>query len=368
MKIVIASISRAHLLDCARELQKRGHDVTFFSITPPKNLKRYGMTNGGKSLLLYIFPFYLLQHIFPSDATRRIYSFMLDCFVYVCMPPCDVFIAQSPNYQMSILRAKRKYKALTILDRGSSHVRTFNRLRKEYSLPPQDESYQRRDEREYNTVDYVAIASDFVYNTFVENKFPKERLFINPYGVSLQHFSSTVCTNEFDCIVVGSWSRRKGSHLIVEAFQNSSVKVLHVGTVCDVPFPKQDNFVHMDSIPETELMSCYKRAKVFLFPSYEDGFGLVLCQAAICGLPIVCSKNTGGPTLKRLINDDRYIYIMNNLTAVELKKGVDYALNLTARTENSLRNYVHDKMKEFTWDAYGERYNEFLTKVKKDVL
>ncbi len=368
MKIVIASLGRAHLLDCARELQKKGHDVTFFSATPKKNLQRYGMKHGGKSLLLHILPFYLLQRFFPSNVTRRIYSFILDCYVYICMPACNVFIAQSPNYQMSILKAKKKYKALTILDRGSSHVQTFNQLKQRYGALPQNKSYQQRDEHEYYTVDYIAIASDFVYKSFVENKFSSEKLFINPYGVSLKNFSPTICTNEFDCIVVGVWSRRKGSHLIVEAFQNTSVKILHVGTICDVPFPKQTNFIHVDSVLETQLMFYYKRAKIFLFPSYEDGFGLVLCQAAACGLPIVCSMNTGGPTLKRLIADTKYIYLMKELTSNELKKGVDYALSIATESNNKVRNYVHDKMKEFTWEAYGERYNEFLTKVKKDVL
>ena len=48
MKIVVASLGRAHLLDCARELQKQGHDVIFYSITPSWRFNKYGLNTGGK--------------------------------------------------------------------------------------------------------------------------------------------------------------------------------------------------------------------------------------------------------------------------------------------------------------------------------
>ena len=44
MKVVIASLGRAHLLDCARELVNQGNDVTMFCSTHRNSFEKYGLT------------------------------------------------------------------------------------------------------------------------------------------------------------------------------------------------------------------------------------------------------------------------------------------------------------------------------------
>lgn len=360
MKIVVASSGRAHLLDCARELSKQGHNVIFYACTPKKYLIKYGYPKG-TSLIWFMAPFFVLRKYLPSEFSRQLFMEALDFIVYCLMPRCDVFIAQSPNYSRCMLKAKRKYGAICILDRGSSHIKTFNRLGKLYGQTHINKRYICIDEEEYSYADYVAIASSFVERSFIENGYDRNKLFINPYGVSLKHFYPTHCTNEFDCIVVGTWGKRKGSALIVDAFRNTDIRILHVGAITDLPFPNEINFVHVNPVAEDCLVDYYKKAKVFIFPSYEDGFGLVLCQAAACGLPIVCSSNTGGPTLKEMIGDKDNIYIMEDITSLSLFKGVKR--QLAHCKQDGVRNYVNDKMELFTWESYGQRYNSFLDKI-----
>lgn len=43
MKINIASTHRFHLLDLARELEKQGHDVKFYSYVPQKRCIQFGL-------------------------------------------------------------------------------------------------------------------------------------------------------------------------------------------------------------------------------------------------------------------------------------------------------------------------------------
>jgi glycosyltransferase involved in cell wall biosynthesis len=45
--------------------------------------------------------------------------------------------------------------------------------------------------------------------------------------------------------------------------------------------------------PETELPDHYSWADVFVFPSVQDGFAVVLAQASAAGLPIIASTNCG---------------------------------------------------------------------------
>jgi glycosyltransferase involved in cell wall biosynthesis len=51
--------------------------------------------------------------------------------------------------------------------------------------------------------------------------------------------------------------------------------------------------------PEAELPDVYAWGDVFLFPTIQDGFALVLAQAAAAALPILTTTNCSGPDLLR---------------------------------------------------------------------
>lgn len=91
--------------------------------------------------------------------------------------------------------------------------------------------------------------------------------------------------------MVGGWSYRKGCDLIIEAMKQMKLKFLHVGSIVDIPFPTNiPHFTHIDAVDQSKLINYYHQAKIFLFPSREDGFGMVLSQAMACNLPIVGSQ------------------------------------------------------------------------------
>ena len=46
-------------------------------------------------------------------------------------------------------------------------------------------------------------------------------------------------------------------------------------------------------IPESEKVAHYNLADVFVMPSYGEGFGIALIEAAACGIPIVGSSADG---------------------------------------------------------------------------
>src|SRR5215475_7172137 len=45
------------------------------------------------------------------------------------------------------------------------------------------------------------------------------------------------------------------------------------------------------------LRDRYRESHVFVFPSYSDGFGLVLLEAMTCGLPAIASEASIGPEI-----------------------------------------------------------------------
>lgn len=372
MKINIASFGgRTHMLDTARELEKFGHEVRFYSFVPTKRAVRFGLKKEiNKSYFLLALPFLMLQKI-THRSFWSIYLFQrfFDVYVALIMPSCDIFIGQSPMHVFALKKAKQKYNAITILERGASHIITMIKIletiptNKTKCIMP--DMLLKRDLLGYELADYISIASEFQKRSFVENGIPVSKLLINPYGFSLSQFSPTEKPTDesYDVIMVGGWSYRKGSDIATEAVRKLNIRLLHVGSIVDVEFPKDDNFKHIDAVEQSQLVNYYSKAKIFILPSREDGFGLVLSQAMACGLPIVCSKNTGGRDLINILEENKWIIEMEEYSAECLTKCISKSLELAASQSKGIRDYAGVDIDTLTWEAYGSRYNMNIERI-----
>lgn len=364
MRINIAASHRFHLLDLARELEALGHEVRFYSYVPTKRAIKFGLKKECSYSLFYImFPFLALVKLSKSASWSIIMiNRTLDLYLSLFMKPCDVYIALGTVYKSSFLSAKKRFGAITILEWGSKHIEEQQRILSEVpGLKQQDKYFTERSLNGYNKADYIAIASNHVKQSFIERGMSEYKLLQNPYGVDLSMFSPTKLESEnpFDVIMVGGWSYRKGCDLLIDFFQNSDLTFLHVGSIVDLPFPFQENMKHIDSVDQKKLIKYYAHAKVFVLASREEGLAMVQSQALVCGLPIVCSKNTGGRDLKNFLEDKKWIIEMKDFTIDELSLCINEALNL-AETQSGVRSYAENVVNSLTWKAYGKRYDENL--------
>lgn len=364
MVINIASFGgRSHMLDLARELEKQGNIVRFYSYVPTKRAMKFGLKKECSYTLFYLaIPFLLLFKIFGFKKNLlHLYRVTFDYVTAFIMKPCDVFIGQVPMHLFSLKMAKKKYGAITICESGLSNINVYSNILKKIGGVKDYPRYSfSRFEACYKEADYISVASFFAKQGFMEQGFEEKKVILNPYGVSLKNFNATVLQEQsFDCLMVGQWSRRKGVEMAIEACEKLGLSLLHVGAIVDVPFPVNPQFKHIDPVNEYDLVKFYSQAKIFLFPSYEDGFGLVLIQAIACGLPIACSPNTGGTTLRKMLDDKKWIVVMDDVSTDSLEKAISEALNL-ASIQKGERKYSDSIIKDLSWDAYGYRYNIFL--------
>lgn len=369
MKISIASFGgRNHILELARELEKQGHDVKFYSYLPTKRAIKFGLKKKcNYSYFILALPFLALLKITKrSNWSLYLFHRFFDFYLSIILKPCDVFIGQSPMHVSSLKVAKNKFKAKVILERGTSHVLNFiemlsaNPVFKDKKIMP--EMFLKRDLKGYEIADYISVPSSYVANSFIKYGISKKKIFINNYGVNLSKFKSTIINNNYDLIMVGQWSYRKGADLLVDLCKKHKLSLLHIGSILDVEFPEFENMTHVDAVDEFELINYYSKAKVFVLPSREEGLALVQPQALICGLPIVCSKNTGGGDLKKYIEDEKWIVEMNEYNVEELYRCVKVALSL-ANSQYGERNYSKDLEENLSWGSYGIRYDNFLKSI-----
>ena len=124
------------------------------------------------------------------------------------------------------------------------------------------------------------------------------------------------------------------------------ISLLHVGAH-SMPFPEEELFHSVGTVDQREITNYMAQARVFVLPSRQEGLALVLVQAALSGLPIVCSENSGGTTIKRMINDDANVHIVDRLNVACLRDTLQKAL-ASAKKLTGTRKYADNLTQLFS--------------------
>lgn len=371
MIINIASFGgRCHLLDTARELERHGHTVRFYSYITNGRAAAFGLKKEcNYSLLWFAWPYLIWMRLFGFGGWGTLlYQWLCDILLCYYMKPCDVFIGQSPMHYHALKWAKRKWGATTILERGNSHVLEYIC---NLSDTPEGQHFKsfaiKQDTKAYPIPDYISVGAEHVKESFLIHGIDESRLFVNNYGFDSSQFKPSKLRGNYDIIMVGTWCLRKGCDRIADACKAKGYKCLHVGPVGDYPLPDNGSITSMGTVDQQELQRYYEQAKVFVLPSREEGLALVLMQAAACGLPIVCSKESGGSDLRQYAMQPEYILELPDTDTPTLCYAIDRALEY-ADAQSGVRNYMGAGLHSISFEAYGNRYNDFLITVKENKI
>lgn len=362
-KVAIVTSTRFHLVDLARELLRQGHEVQLVSYLPHAHVERSGVPRRNHtSLLLPLAPVVgLLKLPFGRRLKRTVSERLLlltDRLAAKCLPPCDVLVGLSGLCIASSDTACRR-GARIVIDSGSAHVASALR---QLGRAVISSLYERRERAAYAAADCLVVGSSYAASSFEEHLPRATPLFVNPYGVDLTAFAPTPREALRPTLVfVGNWSRRKGCDLLVDAWRKlDGVDLLHVGPVVDLPLPMDSRFSHHQPVPQEQLHRFYRRGDVLVLPSRDDGYGLVLNQAAACGLSIVASDHCGAPDLKALVGQTDRIQVFASGQGEPLLAALKASLTTLGVKDSGPRDWLGPHRRALGWEAYGERYSRYI--------
>jgi glycosyltransferase involved in cell wall biosynthesis len=225
------------------------------------------------------------------------------------------------------------------------------------------------EQEEHETADLIVASSTFTRQTLVENGVPSEKIRVAPYGVDVSQFSNARVTAKrpFRFVFVGLITARKGVPLLVEAWRRLSptnAELCLVGPVSKkvrALIPTLPGLRYLGSFPHVELPKVLQQCDVLVFPSYFEGFGLVLLEAMACGLPVVTTMATAGPDLLRKGQGGWLIPTGSvELLAAAMAQCLDHADKIPV-----LGREARKLAEEFTWKEYGRRLLVVLQEAKK---
>ncbi len=111
-------------------------------------------------------------------------------------------------------------------------------------------------------------------------------------------------------------------------------------------------------VPEEELVRLYQAADVFLFPSFEEGFGLPVLEAMAFGIPVVAARTSSLPE----VGGDAALYV-NPHDEQEISEQVVRVAEDEALREQMIQRGL-ERVKQFTWRRTAEEtlrvYDEVL--------
>jgi starch synthase len=220
--------------------------------------------------------------------------------------------------------------------------------------------------RAHQLASKIVVASSYTKQTLVSQGVPAEKILVNAYGVDTDLFhppENPRTRRPLRFLFLGSISARKGVPLLIKAWETLAPKDCELWLVGPVTekernlIPDLEGLAVKGKYPFEELPDLLGQCDVLVFPSYCEGFALVLLEALASGMPIITTEATAGPDLIRH-KEEGLLIPSGNLDA--LCEAISYLIDHPKDLEQ-MSIAARSCAEKFSWESYGNRWQEILT-------
>ena len=212
---------------------------------------------------------------------------------------------------------------------------------------------------EYDRTTLLLTRSTYATETFLAEGFPAEKIFNTDEGADVERFRPGEPPPLFRALFVGALIRRKGVHLLLEAWHRLNFRdaeLVLVGHVHDEIRPTLESFAtsNVRLVGKTgQVEEHFRAATVHVFPSQCEGCAKVTCEAAACGLPQITTRESGDVVVDGLNGLTVPCNDLDALCAALERLYRHPELLPSMRTAARAR-----ALERFTWEAYRHRLLE----------
>jgi glycosyltransferase involved in cell wall biosynthesis len=224
-----------------------------------------------------------------------------------------------------------------------------------------------------NKIITVSNYSKYEIEKYYPNSENKIEVIYNGYNTKYKVIKNSIKKNQI--LYVGSMNIRKNFIGILKAYEllnDTKYKLIIVGNFSSnfnldtktnimLNMAKQNpNIEFRNGITDDELVQIYNESKLFIFPSFYEGFGLPVPEAMACGTPVICSDTTSLPE----VGGDAVVYCNPN-NIEDIKEKIMIVLNDEKLQKQMIQKGLI-RAKEFTWEKSAKEHIKVFNMVLKN--
>lgn len=276
------------------------------------------------------------------------------------------------------------YQCPTILSKNVEHIMVVHdiipKLFREYVNNFRKKYYWKLTEKAIKKADKIIAVSEHTKNDLIKYlNIPEEKIEVG-YIDADNYYKREISEDESNHVLkkyglkpgyiynAGGLDKRKNVLKILEAYkilleENSNVPDLVISgklapelapLVPDVEkvaksLGIEDRVEFLDFISQEDMPALYKNARVFVYPSLYEGFGIPPLEAMNCGTPVIVSKTSSLPE----VGGDAVIYV-DPQSSRDIAQEISKLLNNAELRENLIRKGRAQSGK-FLWDNFVKK-------------
>ena len=232
--------------------------------------------------------------------------------------------------------------------------------------------YQSRAERKLLSAQKAIIVdTGYVARTIEEYRLRKTpRMSIIPQGIDETFFSIKSSSTSRTILSVGSLLKRKGHHLLIQAFSLAAEKLADIELViCGVNADRayfhllqdmtagthcSERIHFMPDLHKADLYDQYRKAHLFALHTQEESQGIVFAEAMAAGLPIV-STNVGGVPF--VVSDGETGILVDYGNVNDFAEALIHSMSLEYDWR-TMANKCREASVEYSWTTIAKKIEE----------
>jgi glycosyltransferase involved in cell wall biosynthesis len=322
VKIAIAVQGRFHGFDLARALIARNHDVHIFTNYPVWAARRFGIPGErvrsfwphGIAVKIIDRLGLTVGHALSAPMHKTFSKWVTKQINREGWDVVHAFSGVAEDVFLGTPKIPRHF-----LVRGSTHIRCQRRILRDESqrtgvrLESPSDWIVDREEREYRMCDRLFVLSTFALRSFIDAGVPESKMALLPLGVDARAFRPHRDVLVERCrrirsgaplrvVFVGTISFQKGLYDLEKIVRGVPPEKFHFQLIGSVASEAKKFIARLPASveilprqPQAGLPRLYEQSDLFLFPTIQDGFAVVLTQACASGLPILATTNCAAP-------------------------------------------------------------------------